>query len=419
MTIKNADLTSNMNLQRILGCYIMHPEYIEQYWLDDTDIPIATHRRYFKIIHTCNAKGYKYIDNGIINSIIEETEWLDDVKKSVSNYFEHLCDRIDDNLIPDNIDAYYTEELKYKLLRQLNKAGYDISYYYYDDVDPDVAQEVRDRFDDATPSEILEHYEEELSKMRQEFSVYSSGSVMIYDNIDDMPDVDKEDEVLIDGMLNNCTLNSIVAEAKAGKSFYAYQMAHCVQNGIPFLDRATTQKDVLYVDFELSTKDIKNRCLALDDMFGVGKRFSIMPLADRWGEINVSLDSVIEAIKRRKKENPNLGLVIFDCFYRFCEGDGNKEEDVMQTLSKLKLLSADMAVVYVHHSNKTGVGRNAIYSGGGSGAHGKIVNQTYVLESKKDGIEVTNTGRTYYNDKFSCRRDSSGYFIYDGASVDD
>ena len=156
-------------------------------------------------------------------------------------------------------------------------------------------------------------------------------------------------------MLEN-TFNSIIAAAKVGKSQLAYQMAFCVQNGIDFLQYPVQKGDVLYVDFELRPNAIKKRFERLKEFYGLpdAEEYKVLSLADSYGEGSISLESVVEAVRGEKRRNPGIKLCIFDCYYSFCEGDSNAEGDTKRTLGKIKVLTKDMAVVYVHHTNKTG-----------------------------------------------------------------
>ena len=97
--------------------------------------------------------------------------------------------------------------------------------------------------------------------------------------LDTLPDTDKNRGWFIEDMIQEESFNIIVGPAKSGKSAFSYGMAYCLQNGINFLDKKVEQCDVLYLDFEIDTRDIKIRLERLKKYYGdETKSFNIMPL---------------------------------------------------------------------------------------------------------------------------------------------
>ena len=227
---------------------------------------------------------------------------------------------------------------------------------------------------------------------------------------------DGELEYLVDDFMLKNTFNSIIAPAKAGKSQFAYQLAFCVQNGLNFLGNKTNPVDVIYVDYELRESVIKKRFNNLKELYGLpnAKGYSVLRLSDKLMYTN--LDDTVMKIKKQKELNPNIGLVIFDCFYRFAEGDPNSEPDTKKTLSKIKELESLMTVCYVHHTNKTGFNnvKNSIYAAGGSGVHGKIIDETYLIERKSgDDVVIVSDGRDWTEKRINaiCNDKTFGFFM--------
>ena len=78
-----------------------------------------------------------------------------------------------------------------------------------------------------------------------------------------------------------------------------------------------------------------------------------------------------------------------------------------------------MAVVYVHHTNKTGFQDStaAIYAAGGSGVHGKIVDETYVIKPRANNtVTIINTGRDWSGREIPCIKNEDTLWFY---QVDD
>ncbi len=190
-------------------------------------------------------------------------------------------------------------------------------------------------------------------------------------------------------------------------------MAYCVQNGISFLGHKTQKSDVLYVDYELRENAIKKRYDALNEYLHAenAESYKVMSLSS---DADTDLDTVIEAARAAKDSNSNIKLIIFDCYYSFAEGDQNSEADVKAVLKKLKSLTDMMTVVYVTHTNKNDMSTStkAIYAAGGSGVHGKIVDETYTIAQKKDKFVITSTGRDWSDRQTVCRKDESTNWFF-------
>jgi hypothetical protein len=64
--------------------------------------------------------------------------------------------------------------------------------------------------------------------------------------------------MLVDGMIQERTVNIIVGDSGIGKSPFLQQLALCVATGQPFLGMLTRQANVLCVDFENSATEFNN-----------------------------------------------------------------------------------------------------------------------------------------------------------------
>lgn len=98
----------------------------------------------------------------------------------------------------------------------------------------------------------------------------------------------------------------IMAKMKYGKTFLAFQGAHSVGDGIPFIGRKTIQQKVLFVSFELDRNDLHDRTK------------NMAPLSENvtveydWPSGDKGLEWAEEAIVEY-----SYGMVVFDTF-QFC-----------------------------------------------------------------------------------------------------
>ena len=409
-----------------LGYLIDNPADLKKYSLKEDDFIDPIHKIVFLTLQEMVNYGYKEIDEADMEEYIKANNEVRYVSFSKHNGigYVHNCKQFDRNFLP-----HYYKVKKWSIMRDAYRQGEDLSEILWDsDSVDDEDQAKKDRFNQMTPQELIECLEQ-LHKKRissiKEKNPNCYNSVFAIYKGNNLP-YSEPKEPLIDGFMLQNTMNSVIAPAKAGKSFFSYQMAHAVQNGYEFLGRKTHKTDVLYIDFELRNDAISTRCANVNKNYGgEGEYFNVIPLASTWGTDTVSLDRLVEVIKEAKKENPNLGLVIFDCYYRFAEGEENSADDVKATLGKLKTLTGNMTVVYVHHTNKrpTDIDIDKLDSGtvliqaSGSVVHSRAVDQTYYIYNTADGNYVFNTGRDWYDDVLVCTRNELGYFELEDAET--
>ncbi len=230
---------------------------------------------------------------------------------------------------------------------------------------------------------------------------------------------------LIDDILLKNTFIELIAPQKAGKSQLAYQLAYSVQNGTDFLGHKTKKHDVLYIDYELESNEIYERCVNYKqfakDWLGQSELEDINILSLN-KEIDVTLDDVLYLIRQEKVKNPNLNLVVFDNFYSFAERDTNNVTDVKNLLKKIWMgVGEDITIIVVNHTNKAVASNDKngvtyydiLTSAFGSNAHGMFAADVMYIEPKLDGRVVWCAGR-HINPKIkiSCRFDSSTNWFF-------
>lgn len=146
---------------------------------------------------------------------------------------------------------------------------------------------------------------------------------------------------------------------KVGKSFFALQASLAVTNGVPFLDRPTTQGDVLFLGAEDSSRRLKDRVLDLteyDRSLTTSKlMFAVSPNIKAIGS---GLEEQLYEWAKHA-ENPrmividNYGRVLPETSGRGARQDGNYQSSTL-TLSKLQDVANQLGVtiLLVHHTNK-------------------------------------------------------------------
>lgn len=404
----------------VLGCILQNPELIKTHPLTISDFVGVHHKMFFDAINYIAKSGATVIEPIEIRDYLKNASLPRFQEFSKMNGIEVLNNYIKFSK-PENFEYYYAELKKYSVLRNAHAMGFGISEFFDPhEIDLDLEEKKRKFFEEFTPNGIVQYFESKISELRDKTEVAPISALNFY-RISNLPLSQAEDKYLIQDFMLENTFNSIIAAAKVGKSQLAYQMAFCVQNGIDFLQYPVQKGDVLYVDFELRPNAIKKRFERLKEFYGLpdAEEYKVLSLADSYGEGSISLESVVEAVRGEKRRNPGIKLCIFDCYYSFCEGDSNAEGDTKRTLGKIKVLTKDMAVVYVHHTNKTGFQDStaAIYAAGGSGVHGKIVDETYVIKPRANNtVTIINTGRDWSGREIPCIKNEDTLWFY---QVDD
>ena len=231
--------------------------------------------------------------------------------------------------------------------------------------------------------------------------------------LDTLPDTDKNRGWFIEDMIQEESFNIIVGPAKSGKSAFSYGMAYCLQNGIDFLDKKVEQCDVLYLDFEIDTRDIKIRLERLKKYYGdETKSFNIMPLIKN----NFEFDYTLQKIKNILKKNTNIKIVFWDNFYSFFTGNQNDATDVKKVLSAIRNEITGVSNIVICHANKangqSGGSEDPLYAASGSAVFGNYAEQLISIKNKDDGKIVSVSGRSTELYKIECAYGANTNYIF-------
>lgn len=331
---------------------------------------------------------------------------------------------IGENENPDRWIEYLT---KFYLIRTANA---NVVSMFTKMVDDEVCW--TEWFKTATMEQIINKIYEENSKQKEEMDKFARQfeyNSCVFCLPCELPNALVKKEWLIDNMLLQSTFNELISPQKAGKTQLCYELASAVQNGVPFLGHNTIKKDVLYVDFEMDNSEIHDRTEKLRHFYSKFykipeeeyEQFRVMALSTK-PEINI--DYILDAIKREKRKNNNVGLVVFDNFYSLATNiDTNKLDEVMALLRKIRTgLGDDITFIMVNHTNKAVTNAQnttpnfySIMSAAfGSNAHGMFTAEVIYIEKKTDGAKVWCAGRHVSPEySISClqNKDTNWFFL--------
>lgn len=228
--------------------------------------------------------------------------------------------------------------------------------------------------DDSALAEATEE-DLELEKRIQELT---SETITLPEakTLGDYPDKLTLSPVLIEGIFRMGRKGILTADSKAGKSFFAIEMAVCVASGHPFLGRKCTKAKVCYFNYEIDEVEfmqrIKDVAKALkipeaefrDNLKVVHMRGLSIPLKKMKGDLIALL------LKEQLYTREPFGLTILDPIYKITAGDENSAKDVGMFCNDLDRIAKETgsAIFYTHHHAKGDQGgKKAMDRGSGSG----------------------------------------------------
>ncbi|MCD7776978.1 MAG: helicase RepA family protein, partial [Clostridiales bacterium] len=158
-----------------------------------------------------------------------------------------------------------------------------------------------------------------------------------------MPKAPIIDKLLFEGVY------LFVGAPKVGKSFFVFQLAHNISNGIPLFWYNVHQCDVLYLALEDTLSRLQGR---LSQMFGVEESDDHLFLATEATTIRFGLDiQLLEHIKNHL----NTKVIIIDTLQKIREinTEYNYSTDY-DAITKLKALAEqyNLCIILVHHTRK-------------------------------------------------------------------
>lgn len=157
-----------------------------------------------------------------------------------------------------------------------------------------------------------------------------------------------ERDYIVKGWLDRSALSVVYGEANAGKSFWAIDLAHHVQQGLAWNGRRVRTHPVLYVAAEGGAM-FDNRLAARKAKFMVLR--GGLTLAGRFGEA----EPLAEAMDRLAATHGAFGLVVIDTLARVMGGaDENAAADIGALVRAAEIIRdrTGAHVMFIHHCGK-------------------------------------------------------------------
>jgi len=198
-----------------------------------------------------------------------------------------------------------------------------------------------------------------------------------------------ENSWLIDPLVPESGIVSLIGEPASGKSYLSLQIAHSVSLGQPLFNTfPCVQGNVLLISMEDNTLETGKRALQL----GFSENLPIYYSSNsEWifstEKINPALDQVIET--------NNIKLVIVDSFRRALDGDENASSEVTKMHKSFKRLTdKGLSVLFIHHQGKSS-DQKSRFQGRGSSDITAMVDYQYDIKKTNDIILINQSKARY------------------------
>ena len=159
-------------IQQVLGCLMKDPRLLSQvdkYSFVLTDFPTKFEKYIYAAIENLyRDKATKIRAIDIENYLSEDKVAYQTFKDG--NGVEYLQD-IEELSEIENFPFYYNRFKKLNLLKDLKKAGFDISNYYTDDLTNPQYQEIKQKFEKATIKEITNSFRNKILNLEGKYEV--------------------------------------------------------------------------------------------------------------------------------------------------------------------------------------------------------------------------------------------------------
>ncbi len=209
---------------------------------------------------------------------------------------------------------------------------------------------------------IIQKAEQERDKFLKERYLLTGGNhedkpasdpspLLTIDEILSQPD--KTEEWMVESIIPYNSINTISGLPNHFKSLFTQKLVKSVASGEPFLERfKTKQGAVLVIDREIPTPRLKRRWKSLGDLNGLPIFFY-----NYSSPFKLDRSQNADMLKTLVKKH-DIKLVVIDTFNRVHTGkDLASASDVAAVFEPLKQLLEFTSVILIHHSNKSGYGK--------------------------------------------------------------
>lgn len=226
--------------------------------------------------------------------------------------------------------------------------------------------------------DLIEEREKEDLELQQKIEAFMSDEISLPKpkTLADYPDKLVMDPILIEGLFRKGRKGILTADSKAGKSFFAIELAISVAAGRTFLGRKCTKSKVCYFNYEIEEKEFMQRVKDvaeglkipvsefITNLKVVHMRGMSIPLSKMAGNI------IALILAEYKETREPFSLIILDPIYKITAGDENSAEAVGRFCNNLDKIMKEtgVAIFYTHHHAKGDQGfKKAMDRGSGSG----------------------------------------------------
>ncbi|MDG1369458.1 MAG: AAA family ATPase [Paracoccaceae bacterium] len=156
-----------------------------------------------------------------------------------------------------------------------------------------------------------------------------------------------DQDYVVKGWLNRDSVSVVYGEPNVGKSFWAVDLAHHVQQGLEWAGCRVTAGPVLYVAAE-------GGMLFANRLAAVKAQFMVLQAPLVLGGRNCNAAFLVQAIKRLSDVHGPFALIIFDTLARVMAGDENAAPDVAALVRGVDTLRRETGahIMLIHHSGK-------------------------------------------------------------------
>jgi hypothetical protein len=159
-----------------------------------------------------------------------------------------------------------------------------------------------------------------------------------------------EEKYLIEGLIENNSLNLLVAPSYTGKTYVALGICKSICDDANFLDKTVDGGTVLYIDKEMKPKYFAKRLRKLGFINSVNFLYENNTQVDF--DDHSSKKQFLDSIRVLVKEE-NLKLIVVDSLKAFSEGcDENSNSSMGIVMSFLVEVSSICSVLLIHHVGK-------------------------------------------------------------------
>jgi hypothetical protein len=188
------------------------------------------------------------------------------------------------------------------------------------------------------------------------------------------------DAAIVEGLLREREVASVVGAAKTSKTWFTLALALAVSKGEPFIDRETSQRKTLYLDYELKPGTFRKRMSLLSEVKPDGFFYQCLRGLAR-------LPSVAEIAALVETEA--FGLVVVDSLYRTgWLSEENNNDSTSRELTALQAFTnrVGCSLVVVDHTAKGGGNeRSAVDAARGASSKGGFYDSLLVLRPTDKG----------------------------------